>query len=175
MSTVASLTIVPAGKEDLAALVKISVDTFYETFASYNTKADMDAYLANNLGMESLAKEMYDERARFYLAIHDAVVAGYMKLKKSDPPAELAGKATMEIERIYVPGIYQSQKVGAALMQYAIDEAGRSGADMLWLGVWEHNHKAQAFYKRWGFEVFGSHGFLLGSDLQTDLLMSLAL
>ena len=41
----------------------------------------------------------------------------------------------------------------------------------IWLGVWEENNKAIAFYKRHGFEVFGSHPFKLGGDLQRDLLM----
>jgi diamine N-acetyltransferase len=175
MTAVDSLRILPAGREQLPAVVKISTGTFYETFAADNSKADMDAYLSENFSAGSLGKEMDDGRGQFYLARVGDEVAGYLKLKRSDAPPELAGKAVLEIERVYVLKAYQSQKVGAALMQFAIGEARRSGAEALWLGVWEHNHKALAFYKKWGFEIFGSHGFQLGSDLQTDLLMSLAL
>ena len=41
----------------------------------------------------------------------------------------------------------------------------------MWLGVWERNWRAQAFYRKWEFTVVGDHVFLLGSDAQTDLLM----
>jgi ribosomal protein S18 acetylase RimI-like enzyme len=39
------------------------------------------------------------------------------------------------------------------------------------LGVWEHNPRALAFYKRWGFEIVGRQAFLLGQDLQQDFVM----
>ena len=56
-------------------------------------------------------------------------------------------------------------------MQAAIDEAQRRGHDTLWLGVWEHNPRARAFYRKWGFVEVGTHIFVLGSDPQTDILM----
>jgi len=43
--------------------------------------------------------------------------------------------------------------------------------EMLWLGVWERNPNAIAFYEREGFEVFGEHSYLLGTDLQRDLML----
>jgi len=43
--------------------------------------------------------------------------------------------------------------------------------DVMWLGVWEYNPRAQRFYEKNGFQVCGKHTFLLGSDPQTDLLM----
>jgi ribosomal protein S18 acetylase RimI-like enzyme len=42
---------------------------------------------------------------------------------------------------------------------------------MIWLGVWEHNEHAISFYKKFGFEQFGDHIFMLGNDAQTDLLL----
>jgi ribosomal protein S18 acetylase RimI-like enzyme len=52
------------------------------------------------------------------------------------------------------------------------DEEGRArGHDVLWLGVWEHNARARAFYARWGFVEVGEMRFLLGSDPQRDLVL----
>ena len=56
-------------------------------------------------------------------------------------------------------------------MGACLEEAAGGGYETLWLGVWEHNLRAIAFYRRWGFETVGSHTFLLGSDEQTDLIM----
>jgi len=52
-----------------------------------------------------------------------------------------------------------------------LDEAKSTGSRSIWLGVWEHNPRALAFYKRWGFEIVGRQAFLLGQDLQQDFVM----
>jgi ribosomal protein S18 acetylase RimI-like enzyme len=49
-------------------------------------------------------------------------------------------------------------------MAVSIKLAMQKGCKVLWLGVWENNHKAILFYQKWGFEIFGSHGFILGTD-----------
>jgi ribosomal protein S18 acetylase RimI-like enzyme len=55
----------------------------------------------------------------------------------------------------------------------AVDAAARArGAKTLWLGVWEKNHRARAYYRKAGFIDIGAHDFGLGHDLQTDRLMS---
>lgn len=173
--TTSQLTLSAASHADAAVLAKISTDTFFETFERFNTKEDMAAYLSQNFTPDKLRAELEDAASRFITAKYEGILAGYMKLKRSNAPAELGAQQTLEIERLYVSKPYQSKKVGAALMQHAIDTARGEKAKVLWLGVWEHNPKAIAFYERWGFKTFGSHGFQLGSDLQTDLLMKLEL
>jgi ribosomal protein S18 acetylase RimI-like enzyme len=76
-----------------------------------------------------------------------------------------------ELVRIYVDQALIGRGVGAVLMQASLDEARRMGCDAMWLGVWERNERAQAFYRRWGFEVAGTQPFQLGADPQTDLVM----
>jgi len=44
---------------------------------------------------------------------------------------------------------YQSKKIGAALMSYALQFGSQKNYEVLWLGVWEHNEKAKLFYKKW--------------------------
>jgi ribosomal protein S18 acetylase RimI-like enzyme len=61
--------------------------------------------------------------------------------------------------------------VAAALMQACLDQARKAEHDVVYLGVWEHNPRAIAFYRKWGFEKVGEHVFLLGDDEQTDWLM----
>ena len=38
----------------------------------------------------------------------------------------------------------------------------------MWLGVWERNERAKAFYARQGFRQVGRQIFVVGSDPQTD-------
>ena len=60
-------------------------------------------------------------------------------------------------------------------MRVGIDWASGKGHGSVWLGVWEHNRRARAFYERWGFRPVGAETFRLGSDDQLDLLMELRL
>ncbi len=57
------------------------------------------------------------------------------------------------------------------LMQATLEAAVAAGARTLWLGVWEHNPRAIAFYRKFAFVEAGTHDFLLGRDRQTDLIM----
>ena len=56
-------------------------------------------------------------------------------------------------------------------MKGVLDTASSLGATRVWLGVWEKNARAIAFYAKCGFRDVGSQPFLLGSDLQTDRVM----
>ena len=48
----------------------------------------------------------------------------------------------------------------------------RDGPRTLWLGVWERNPRAIAFYTKCGFVDVGEHAFVFGTDEQTDRVMA---
>jgi diamine N-acetyltransferase len=160
-----------ATPEDAGLIARLSSETFHETFAFLNTEEDMKKYLAEKFNLEAISKELGDSKTTFYLAFMDEETAGYTKLRANQHPVSLKANKAMEVERLYVRKKFQKQKIGAALMQRGIDHAKERDCDVIWLGVWEHNLSSVEFYKRWGFEVFGSHIFTLGTDDQTDLLM----
>jgi len=76
---------------------------------------------------------------------------------------------------LYVSKRQQSQGIGTMLMLKAIDLARARQSPFIWLGVWEKNTKAIAFYTQLGFEEYGEQHFQLGSDRQRDILMKLLL
>jgi diamine N-acetyltransferase len=156
---------------DAELITRLSSETFHETFALLNTEEDMKKYLAEKFNLEAVSKELEDSKTMFYLAFSDEESAGYTKLRSNQHPASLKADKAMEVERLYVRKKFQKQKIGAALMQKGIEHAKENGCDVIWLGVWENNISSIEFYKRWGFETFGSHIFRLGTDDQTDLLM----
>ena len=157
--------------EDAVALTELSVTTFTDTFAADNRKEDMDKYLAEEMNLEKLSKELSDEKNLFFLVRYNGHLAGYAKLSAAKKPEAPATNNPVEIERIYVARKYQGRKIGAALMNECINYALAQSSDTVWLGVWEHNYKAVNFYNQWGFERYGSHEFRLGDDIQTDMLM----
>ncbi len=166
-----SLDIQPVGPSDLHVLVKLSTDTFFETYAAYNEKASMDLYLAKKFNLQQMETELSDAQNQFFLASVDGQPAGYIKLRTSEILKELDGRNAIEIERIYVLKAFQGKKIGAALIRRCLDLASKNGFDTIWLGVWTENPKAINFYKQWGFEIFGTHIFYFGDVPQTDYLM----
>jgi diamine N-acetyltransferase len=166
-----NIVITKATLQDAKQLTALSVATFVESFAEFNRKEDMDAYVQSEMNETRLAEELHDINSDFFFLLQDGEPVGYTKLRNKEIPPGLMKFRPLEIERIYIRKEFQGKKLGAVLMNHCIETAMDRGYDVLWLGVWEHNYKAIRFYEQWGFELFGAHDFVLGSDVQTDVLM----
>jgi ribosomal protein S18 acetylase RimI-like enzyme len=162
-------------EKDLDALRTISIQTFTETFREHNTEEDMRKYVSENLNPEKLLKELNTNGSRFYFIHSGEELAGYMKLNEGSAQTVEGKTGTLEIERIYVLEKFQGQQFGKILFQHAVALAQEARQNTIWLGVWERNTKAIAFYERNGFVKTGSHDFVLGDDVQTDHIMELHL
>lgn len=156
---------------DAALLAEIGAKTFYDTFAADNTPENMAAYLGESFGADIQAAELSDPSNCFLIAEKDGAAVGYAKLHFGEAPACVGDPHAVELQRIYVLNDWIGHGIGAALMQSCVREAASRGHTTLWLGVWEHNPRAIAFYQKWGFEQAGAHVFQLGDDPQTDLVM----
>lgn len=157
--------------DDCEELMEISKRTFFDTFAIYNTEEDMTSYLAENYNFEKMKEEINHSSNTFFFAVENEKAIGFVKFRTNKTPIELAKKNAIEIERIYVLESHHGKKVGALIMSHCLDYAKSKNFDWVWLAVWEHNHKAQLFYDKWGFEKFGSQIFVLGTDEQNDFLL----
>ena len=156
---------------DAALLSELGARTFAETFAADNSSQNMAAYLAVAFNPAQQAAELADPQSVIFIAETDGVAVGYAMLRSGTAPEEVTGEKPIELVRLYVSQESIGGGVGAALMQTCIDEAGARGYETLWLGVWQNNSRAQAFYRKWNFVEVGTHVFQLGGDPQTDLLM----
>ncbi|MCU1266674.1 MAG: GCN5-related N-acetyltransferase [Acidobacteria bacterium] len=161
-----------ATNSDAALLIELGSRTFSETFAADNTAEDMADYLAAAFSPEQLAAELADGLATFLIAEIDQTAVGYAMLHAGALPHQSSGEKPIELVRLYVSSEWHGRQVGASLMQACIDLAQKRGYRTLWLGVWEHNGRARAFYRKWKFEEFGEHLFQLGGDPQNDILMA---
>jgi GNAT superfamily N-acetyltransferase len=160
---------------DVAVLEELGRRTFHDTFAAHNTPADMAAYLAEAFAAGRVAAEIGEPGAVYLVAETPAAVVGFARLAPETPPACVTGPTPVRLVKLYVSAAAIGSGVGAALMRAGIGWAKAAGYRSLWLGVWEHNHRARTFYERWGFVPVGVETFRLGSDDQTDVLMQLVL
>jgi ribosomal protein S18 acetylase RimI-like enzyme len=152
-------------------LAEMGARTFYDTFAKDNTPADITSYLAASFSPGKQADELADPANIFLIAEIEDIPAGYARLRLSSPPPAITGIKPIEIVRFYSVQSWIGRGVGAALMSACLSIAHQNGCDTIWLDVWEHNPRAIAFYRKWGFAIVGRQAFQLGSDLQNDLLM----
>ena len=165
------VTIRTASIKDARLLADLGAKTFHDTFVSSNTGQDMELYLAKNFSTEQLERELKETGTTFIIAEHDGEAVGYAKMRTQEQPEGLNESNQIEIERIYSLKEYFGTSVGRTLMEACLDIGKAAGHKVAWLGVWEHNPRAIAFYEKWGFRRFGTHPFVLGTDLQTDILM----
>jgi ribosomal protein S18 acetylase RimI-like enzyme len=163
-----------ASIEDAQLLAELGARTFAETFAEVNTPEDMAAYEAASFSVERLTEELTEPLSVFFIAEVEGGAAGYAKIQSGDAPECVEGQGPVELVRLYVARAWLGRGVGPALMRRCLEEARQAGFQTMWLGVWERNHRAQAFYRKWDFHEVGEHIFQLGSDPQRDILMQRA-
>lgn len=156
---------------DIHTLQQISIETFYDTFHAQNSAKNMDDYLATAFTVAQLEKQLQHPHSSFYFLSIDDEVAGYLKLNELDAQTEPLGQHALEVERIYVKTAFQKRGFGKVLLQTAIDVANSRQKETIWLGVWEKNDNAIAFYEKMGFQQTGEHTFQFGDELQTDYVM----
>jgi GNAT superfamily N-acetyltransferase len=169
-----ALTIRLATAADAALLAAIGEETFRDTFAADNTAADMEAYVAAAFGPEQQSRELADPGTKILVAELGGDAIGYVRLMFGAAPACVRASHPVEISRFYARKPWIGRGVGAALMTRALSEARTAGCDVAWLGVWERNVRAIAFYEKWGFRPVGEQVFMLGADAQRDLVMARA-
>ncbi|MCG7381910.1 GNAT family N-acetyltransferase [Paenibacillus sp. ACRRY] len=158
--------------EDLQVLQKISIDTFHDTFKDQNTPENMEAYLGKAFHLEQLEGELANPSSDIYFINYNEELAGYLKVNVNDAQSEKMGEEFLEIERIYIRNQFQNYGLGKHLLNKAIEVAMDKNKSKIWLGVWEKNRKAIAFYNKMGFIQTGAHSFYMGDEEQTDFIMS---
>ena len=156
---------------DAPALAELAERTFRETYAPFNSPADMEGYVAAHFGPDRQVLELQESSIVTLVAEEDGRLAGYAQLRRSDPPACVTGASPMEVLRFYVDRPWHGRGVAQRLMGGVEAAARAEGARTLWLGVWERNQRGIAFYRKCGFRQTGVQTFVLGTDRQRDFVL----
>jgi len=154
--------------DDAAALATFAARVFIETFGDENDPDDLRAHVESTYNVERLSAELRDaDTATWLIERDDALIAYLQACRKRVPPC-VDGANPVEIYRFYVDRTAHGTGVARTLMATAFAQAREWGADVVWLGVWEHNPRAMKFYRKFGFADVGSVDFYVGPDRQTD-------
>lgn len=167
-----ALKIRHASAADAAALAEFGARTFFETFSADNSAEDMARHLTSAWSPDLQRAEIEDPRLDTLLAVDpQGGFAGFAQLHAGRAPDCVETHKPVELKRFYIDKPWQGRGLARELMA-AVERAAKArGARELWLGVWERNERAQAFYRKCGFRAVGTQIFVVGSDPQTDKVM----
>lgn len=175
MTTMAAVAFRRGLVADAPALARFAADTFVEAFGAVTAPDDLTAHLANTYGPALQAAELADPGMITLLALRDGAIVAYAQVRRNaDAPAGIDARDTIEVSRFYADRSVRGSGVPHALMQQALQAAIDLGGRHAWLGVWERNPRAIAFYRKLGFAPVGRKVYIVGSDHQTDHVMLLS-
>ena len=161
-----------ARREDAGPLALLAERTFREAFDAVNTPADMALHCAQSYGEPIQSAEIADPDRVTLVCEQDGRLLGYAQLRWGPAPGSVVANSPGEIQRLYVARECHGKGVAVDLMNASIEEMRRRRVDVIWLGVWERNPRAIAFYRKFGFAEVGEHVFLVGRDPQRDVVMA---
>ncbi|MBM7616937.1 ribosomal protein S18 acetylase RimI-like enzyme [Weissella uvarum] len=171
MTEYAKAKLVPVTQQDVVALQTISAQTFKETFLPFNDTEDVEQYVQRAYALDQLRDELRDENSQWFFLMVAGEPVAYLKVNVGDAQTEERGDDSLEVQRIYVLAGAQRHGYGKLLMEEALKLAQAAHKSKVWLGVWEQNTKAIAFYQQFGFEPVDDHVFMMGKKPQRDLIL----
>ena len=169
--TTSGITIRLGTSSDVSLLAELGAQAFRDAFAADIPEDDMAEYLAASFTPERLAAQIADRLTLFLIAESDGEAIGYACLDPAEPPLCVNGPAPVQLERLYLLKPWYGRGVGSFLMRACLSEARRRGYQTMWLSSWETNSRANSFYREWKFEPIGSQDFLVGNDVQHDVIL----
>lgn len=168
-------TIRLATSNDAEALAHLAERTFREAFVAQNSPSDIDLHCVRNFSASIQRREIRDPDCVTIVADLGGELIAFAQIRLHSPKQCVGAEHPSELRRLYVSKEWHGRGIAHDVMHEVMAATARSGADFLWLGVWEHNPKAIAFYRKYGFTVVGEHVFQVGADPQRDLVMAVAI
>ncbi len=168
------LTISKVDISELETLRVLAERTFRDAWQdnSFNDPEDFEIYCRARFSPEGLRAEMEHPDAEFYFAYENGIPVAYLKLNINTTPShDWDGSPALQLERIYVVQTCQGRQFGAELLRFTEERARQTGAEWVWLSVWQLSPRSISFYEKNGYTTFGVETFWLGNDPQADWLM----
>lgn len=159
-----------AEMSDAAAISQLASATFTETFGHLYAQNDLQAHLGSACSTDFFANALRNKNCHCIVACDGSKLIGYMLWEPLSLPVDNAPAGSIQIQRLYVLQAYHKNSIGSSLMSFAL--TALLDAPAIFLGVWEHNLRAQKFYAHYGFSYVDEHVFLVGSHPDRDLILA---
>ncbi|MBC3876021.1 GNAT family N-acetyltransferase [Undibacterium flavidum] len=160
-----------ADSNDAAALAALAEQTFIDTYAAQNDPEQIRVHCARNFGLEQQGAEIVDPDYAVILAYCDQDLVGFAQVVNKPAPESINTNNAVALYRYYVSQAWHGKGIALPLLAEAEKAARTFGADYLWLGMWEHNARALAYYQKVGFQHVGWMDYEFGGVLERDYVL----
>ncbi|MFM5922798.1 MAG: N-acetyltransferase family protein [Novosphingobium sp.] len=158
---------------DIPAISALAIETFVAKFAALYSPQDLEAFLTECLSETAVASDMADPAQVYQLAEKDGMLIGYCKIGLTCSfPQHARGSKVMELKQLYAASAATGQGIGTLMMDWAMDQFARRGADEVQLSVYAENYGAHRFYERYGFGKVADITFKVGEQLDPEFLFA---
>lgn len=165
-----------ATRADVTILSELGAETFRQTYSPHVDSHMIEAYVREHFALARVKKSLLNRRHISLLAEVRGVPVGYAALLPNPHPECVTGTRPIQLLRFYLLAPFQGRGFGKQLLDRCLAEALAHQYDVLWLGVWDGNHAAMAFYQHQGFIRVGEVAWTAEcEDLQykdTDVVMT---
>jgi len=150
----------PVAPTEVPALVALARRTYAEAFGADMAPDDLRFIIAEKLTAAYFEQAMREDVV--LVAEEDGTSVGFVQLG-DNRISEAGAPGDQEVRRLYVLADWQGRGVGGAMMKAALAHPRVLPDATVLLTVWEDNARAQAFYRRHGFETVGACELMLAS------------
>jgi diamine N-acetyltransferase len=141
--------------QDISELMKVAHQSYREHYMYlWENEHYAEWYMARSFGEESLAIQMRDTYALFYLIYYRKKPAGFLKLNLNKAMDGGKDSGSLEVERIYLLAALSGKGIGKEAIQFVLKLAGQKNISTLWLKSMDSS-PAVGFYKKMGFRTIG--------------------
>jgi len=158
--------------DDVPLLCRLGAATFRETYRAISDPREVDEYADEHFTSDRVADWFREPCARTLLAFTGDAAAGYAHLRHAKVPACVLDRKAIELRRLYLLGTAQGAGLGGAMMAALLAQAAELEARTIWLGAYDRNVRALAFYARRGFVQVGTHEFEFGGRIYADPVLT---
>jgi ribosomal protein S18 acetylase RimI-like enzyme len=174
------IEVVAPVEADVTELAGVAGRTFPLACPPSVTPDNVAAFIDENLSEDRFRDYLADPERVVLAAREDGRMVGYVILIRGvlddeDVQRAVPLRPAVELSKMYVLPDSHGAGVSAALMSAALTRATELDAKCLWLGVNQHNQRAQRFYAKHGFAINGTKTFRLGTQYENDYVMVRAL
>jgi GNAT superfamily N-acetyltransferase len=153
-------------------LLQIVRNTFISTYQHLNDPDQFKAYLDENLVLNRIENSLSQCQSHYYFGRIEDEIVSYFHVLEFPIQTDINTPNSLEIARFYVLDAYKAKGIGKQMMTFVKSLASTLNKQEIWLGVWERNPNAIAFYEKMDFSISGRHTFMIGEDQQTDYIMN---
>ncbi|WP_440708285.1 N-acetyltransferase family protein [Herbiconiux sp. YIM B11900] len=162
--------------EDAGIVAAVAAETFEMACPPGTRREDIEAFIAAHLSEAQFSGYLAGDTHTILLADVDGQIAGYTMLVAGEPSdadvaAAVTARPTVKLSKCYVRATFHGQGVARTLMESSVEVARELGAGSVWLGVNQHNARAQRFYAKNGYAKVGRKGFYVGEELHDDFVL----